>query len=106
MSIGQIISLCVITGAFTLFAVVLAWGDYQTRHLASAAARRCRKPSRARDCWRSKTLKQSRPRLRIVRRRATRRQLASTSKPLPSGVAKWGSAAVALAVFYRQESGT
>jgi hypothetical protein len=37
MLIGQIVSLCVITGAFTLFAVVLAWGDYQKRHVTPAA---------------------------------------------------------------------
>jgi hypothetical protein len=31
MSIGQIIPLAVIVGAFLLFAVVLAWEDYRTQ---------------------------------------------------------------------------
>ncbi len=35
MSISQIVSLCVIGGAFTLFAVVLAWGEHQTHNLKS-----------------------------------------------------------------------
>lgn len=33
MSIGQIVAVCAVTGAFVLFAAVLAWGDYQTRDL-------------------------------------------------------------------------
>jgi hypothetical protein len=33
MSIDQIFFLSVIAGAFLIFAAVLAWGDYQTRHI-------------------------------------------------------------------------
>ena len=33
MSIVGIVCLSAIVGAFVLFAVVLAWGDYQTRHI-------------------------------------------------------------------------
>ena len=34
MSIGQIIALAAIVGAFVLFAAVLAWGDYRAQELA------------------------------------------------------------------------
>ena len=34
MSIGQIIVLTAVIGAFVLFAVVLAWGDYRAQQLA------------------------------------------------------------------------
>ena len=34
MSILGIVCLSAIVGAFVLFAAVLAWGDYQTRHIA------------------------------------------------------------------------
>ena len=34
MSIGQIIVLAAIVGAFVLFAAVLAWGDYRAQELA------------------------------------------------------------------------
>jgi hypothetical protein len=37
MPLIQIFSLCVIIGAFVLFALVLAWGDYQTRHIVHVA---------------------------------------------------------------------
>ena len=43
MSIDQIFFLSVIAGAFLTFAAVLAWGDYQTGHIArrpSTAQRR------------------------------------------------------------------
>jgi hypothetical protein len=43
MSIDQIFFLSVIAGAFLIFAAVLAWGDYQTRHMVrrpNAAQRR------------------------------------------------------------------
>lgn len=33
MSIVGIVCLSAIIGAFVLFAAVLAWGDYQTRHI-------------------------------------------------------------------------
>ena len=33
MSTLGIVCLSAIVGAFVLFAVVLAWGDYQTRHI-------------------------------------------------------------------------
>jgi uncharacterized protein HemX len=33
MTTAQIVSLSVIVAAFVLFAAVLAWGDYQTRHI-------------------------------------------------------------------------
>ena len=35
MSLVQIIAISAITGAFAIFAAVLAWGDYQTRHITS-----------------------------------------------------------------------
>jgi len=34
MSIVGIVCLSAIIGGFVLFAAVLAWGDYQTRHIA------------------------------------------------------------------------
>jgi hypothetical protein len=34
MSIGQIIVLTAVIGAFVVFAVVLAWGDYRAQQLA------------------------------------------------------------------------
>jgi hypothetical protein len=34
MSIGQIIVLSAVIGAFVVFAVVLAWGDYRAQQLA------------------------------------------------------------------------
>jgi hypothetical protein len=34
MSIGQIIVLTAVIGAFVVFAVVLAWGDYRAQELA------------------------------------------------------------------------
>ena len=34
MSIGQIIVLTAVIGAFVLFAVVLAWGDYRAQQVA------------------------------------------------------------------------
>jgi hypothetical protein len=34
MSIGQIIVLTAVVGAFVLFAAVLAWGDYRAQRLA------------------------------------------------------------------------
>jgi hypothetical protein len=36
MSNIQIASLCVICAGFVIFAVVLAWGDYQTRNVRHA----------------------------------------------------------------------
>ena len=33
MSIGQIVVLAVIVGAFVVFAAVLGWGDYRTQQL-------------------------------------------------------------------------
>jgi hypothetical protein len=33
MSIGQIIALAAVIGAFVVFAVVLAWGDYHAQQL-------------------------------------------------------------------------
>ncbi len=33
MSIGQVIVLAAIVGAFVLFAVTLAWGDYHTQRM-------------------------------------------------------------------------
>lgn len=35
MSLEQIIVISGIVGAFVVFAAVLAWGDYQTRHITS-----------------------------------------------------------------------
>jgi len=43
MSIGQIIVLAVIVGAFVLFAAVLAWGDYRAQGLARRIRDRDRK---------------------------------------------------------------
>jgi len=43
MSIGQIIVLAVIVGAFVLFAAVLAWGDYRAQELARRIRDRDRK---------------------------------------------------------------
>ena len=34
MSMGQIIVLTAVIGAFVLFAVVLAWGDYRAQQIA------------------------------------------------------------------------
>ena len=42
MSIGQIIVLTVVVGAFVVFAAVLGWGDYRAQQLA----RRVRRPDR------------------------------------------------------------
>ena len=39
MSIGEIISLTGIIVAFTVFAVVLAWGEHQTRNLERNAGK-------------------------------------------------------------------
>jgi len=38
MSIGQIVVLAVIVGAFVVFAAVLGWGDYRTQQLTMAAS--------------------------------------------------------------------
>ena len=43
MSIGQIIVLAAIVGAFVLFAAVLAWGDYRAQELARRIRGRDRK---------------------------------------------------------------
>ena len=43
MSIGQIIVLAAIIGAFVLFAAVLAWGDYRAQELARRIRDRERK---------------------------------------------------------------
>jgi hypothetical protein len=43
MSIGQIIVLAAIVGAFVLFAAVLAWGDYRAQELARRIRDRDRK---------------------------------------------------------------
>ena len=43
MSIGQIIVLATIVGAFVLFAAVLAWGDYRAQELARRIRGRDRK---------------------------------------------------------------
>jgi hypothetical protein len=43
MSIGQIIVLATIVGAFVLFAAVLAWGDYRAQELARRIRDRDRK---------------------------------------------------------------
>ena len=48
MSTDQIIALSVIVAAFVLFAVVLAWGDHQTRNLSrtvSQSGAKSRQPS-------------------------------------------------------------
>jgi hypothetical protein len=42
MSIGEIVSLSAIIGAFLVFASVLAWGDYQTRGITHAPKARPR----------------------------------------------------------------
>lgn len=43
MSIGQIVVLAAIVGAFVLFTAVLAWGDYRTRQLVRRIHDRDRK---------------------------------------------------------------
>jgi TRAP-type uncharacterized transport system fused permease subunit len=43
MSIGQIIVLTAVVGAFVLFAAVLAWGDYRAQQLACRIRDRDRK---------------------------------------------------------------
>jgi hypothetical protein len=43
MSIGQIVVLAAIVGAFVLFAAVLAWGDYRAQQLARRICDRNRK---------------------------------------------------------------
>ena len=40
MPITDIIIICVIISAFVIFAVALAWGDYQTRDIAQASRER------------------------------------------------------------------
>jgi len=40
MSIGQIVVLAVIVGAFVVFAAVLGWGDYRTQQLTHPRSRR------------------------------------------------------------------
>ncbi|MGA8610614.1 MAG: hypothetical protein WB760_02645 [Xanthobacteraceae bacterium] len=40
MPITDIIVVCVIISAFAIFAVALAWGDYQTREIARASRER------------------------------------------------------------------
>ncbi|MFZ3357931.1 MAG: hypothetical protein WCA56_11295 [Xanthobacteraceae bacterium] len=40
MSISGIVCLIAITGAFALFAVVLAWGEHQTRDIVHSARKR------------------------------------------------------------------
>ena len=40
MPITDIIVLCVIISAFAIFALTLAWGDYQTREIAQASRKR------------------------------------------------------------------
>lgn len=45
MSIIQIIVLSAICAAFVIFAVVLAWGDYQTRNISHQRAARSKAPS-------------------------------------------------------------
>jgi hypothetical protein len=47
MSIGQIIVLAAIVGAFVLFAAVLAWGDYRSQQLARRIRDRDRKEAAA-----------------------------------------------------------
>jgi hypothetical protein len=42
MSIGQVIVLAAIVGAFVLFAVTLAWGDYRTQRLVRRIGERDR----------------------------------------------------------------
>lgn len=43
MSIGQIVVLSAVVGAFVLFAAVLAWGDYRAQTLARRIGDRDRK---------------------------------------------------------------
>jgi hypothetical protein len=43
MPITDIIVICVIISAFAIFAVALAWGDYQTRDIARASRERAAK---------------------------------------------------------------
>jgi hypothetical protein len=43
MSIGQIVVLAAMVGAFVLFAAVLAWGDYRAQQLARRIHDRNRK---------------------------------------------------------------
>ena len=40
MPITDIIVVCVIISAFAIFALALAWGDYQTREVAQASRER------------------------------------------------------------------
>lgn len=47
MSIGQIIVLTAVVGAFVLFAAVLGWGDYRARQLARRIRDRDRKEAAA-----------------------------------------------------------
>jgi len=47
MSTVEIVSLSGIIMAFVVFAVVLAWGDYQTRHIKHPAKERQRPVTRA-----------------------------------------------------------
>ncbi len=47
MSIVEIISLSAIIAAFMLFAVVLAWGEHQTRGIAHPARKAPQQPASA-----------------------------------------------------------
>jgi hypothetical protein len=40
MPITDIIIVCIIISAFAIFAIALAWGDYQTREIARASRER------------------------------------------------------------------
>jgi hypothetical protein len=40
MPITDIVVVCVIVSAFAIFALALAWGDYQTREIAEASRQR------------------------------------------------------------------
>ena len=54
MSIGQIVVLAVIVGAFVVFAAVLGWGDYRTlRRIRDRGDQKARKKGRwPRPQWR------------------------------------------------------
>ena len=55
MSIGQMIVLAAVIGAFVLFAVVLAWGDYRAQQLAGRIRESDREDAAAATASKTKT---------------------------------------------------
>jgi len=61
MSISQIVILSAVCAAFVVFAVVLAWGDYQTRKISHSGADRPQAPGPQLQSLRTATAAPSAP---------------------------------------------